>query len=68
MMGFGLIGTVLVIAVVAYLVGWRPQGTQSFFRDVGNKESPIEILKARYAQGEISQQEFEQMRDDLVRN
>jgi putative membrane protein len=66
MMGFGLVGTVLVIVLVAYLIGWRPQGDQSFFGNSEKQQSPLEILKSRYARGEISKQEFEQMRDDLV--
>ncbi|MCB2160500.1 SHOCT domain-containing protein [bacterium] len=65
MMGFGLIGTVLGIAVVAYLVGWRPQGNQNLFATNSNKQSPREILDERYARGEISKDEFEQMRADL---
>ena len=65
MMGFGLIGTVLVIAVVAYFVGWRPQENQNLFATNANKQSPREILDERYARGEISKDEFEQMREDL---
>lgn len=65
MMGFGFIGTILVIALIAYLLGWRPQGGQNFFNPPGREQSPLEILKARYARGEISKQEFEQMQEDL---
>lgn len=70
MMGFGLIWVVLVLGVIAYLVGWRPDsfqgrqppsGRQSDFR----REDAFEILKQRYARGEISQEEFLEMRRDL---
>jgi uncharacterized membrane protein len=54
MMDFGFIGTLLVIGVVFYLLGWRPQGTQNLFRNLGSEQSPLEILKARYARGEIN--------------
>ena len=31
----------------------------------GDRPSPIDVLKDRYAKGEISRQEFEQMKRDL---
>jgi putative membrane protein len=64
-MGFGFIGTILVIGLVAYLVGWRPQGEQTLIRSGDTNQSPLEILEIRYARGEISKQEFEQMRENL---
>lgn len=63
MMGFGLIFTLLLIVAVVYALGWRPQ-TQ-FQPDIGTDETPLGILKARYARGEISKTEFETMRDQL---
>jgi putative membrane protein len=63
MMGFGLIVPFLLIALVAYALGWRPQ-----FNQIGrasSSETPIDILKARYARGEISRVEYEQMHQDL---
>lgn len=64
MMGFGLIFTLLIIGLVAFALGWRPgftnQGT-SFEA----QPTPLEILKARYARGEISQEEYRQYRQDL---
>ena len=64
MMGFGLIFTILLIAAVAYTLGWRPQ-TQAQSQ-IGADETPLDILKARYARGEISKTEFETMRDQLA--
>jgi len=66
MMGFGLISTILVIVMIAYILGWRPQGGEDLFGNSNNqRQTPIEILKQRYARGEIDQQEFQQMRKDL---
>ncbi len=64
MMGLGMLFLVLfwvfVIAGVMYLVKWlMGQGI------TGRPDSSLEILKKRYARGEISKQEFEDMRRDL---
>ena len=63
MMGFSLILTLGIIGAVAYALGWRPQFNQT--SPAQNHETPLEILKARYARGEISREEYEQMRQDL---
>ncbi len=66
MMGFGFIGIILVVAVLALFVGWRPQGDQTIFKNFGSpNQSPREILEVRYAKGEINKQEFDQMREDI---
>lgn len=64
MMGFGLIIPLLLIGVVAYALGWRPQFNQT--RPPQTDQTALEILKARYARGEISREEYELMRQDLV--
>jgi putative membrane protein len=63
MMGFGLIIPLALIGVVAYALGWRPQFNQ--MGPAQNKQTPVELLKERYARGEISREEFDQMRRDL---
>ena len=63
MMGFGLIVPLLLIGLVAYALGWRPQFNQS--GPSQTKQTPVELLKARYARGEITREEYEQMRRDL---
>jgi uncharacterized membrane protein len=64
MMGFWLIVPLLLIgAVVAFVLGLRPQTNQTGSAQTG--QSPEEILKARYARDEISREEYEQMRRDL---
>jgi putative membrane protein len=70
MMGFGLIFLVLIIGVIAYAVGWRPDfltGRTSQFSSTDANQTPLHILKERYAQGEISKEEYLEMRNDLER-
>lgn len=63
MMGFELI---LIIAVIAYALGWRPQfNLNNQSGPGGSGQTPREILEARYARGEISREEYEQVRRDL---
>ena len=63
MMGFGLIVPLLLIGLVAYAIGWRPQFNQS--GPAPTSQPSVEVLKARYARGEISREEYEQVRRDL---
>lgn len=65
MMGFGLIFVILIIGAVAYAVGWRPQFNQTRSASNNQNQTPLDILKSRYARGEISREEYEQMRRDL---
>lgn len=64
MMGFGLIFTLLIVGLVAYALGWRPRFTNQG-TSLEYQPTPLEILKARYARGEISQEEYQQFRSDL---
>jgi putative membrane protein len=67
-MGFGWIFMVLfwvlVIVGTVFLVRWivsygqKGQGMQS-------SETPLDILKKRYAKGEISREQYEQMKKDI---
>ncbi len=60
MMGVELI---LVVGIIAYALGLRPQFNPT--RPAQTSQTPGEILKARYANGEISREEYEQLRRDL---
>jgi putative membrane protein len=64
MMGFGLLFPLLIIGVIAYAMGWRPEFLNQGAPHQAQK-TPLEILKERYARGEISQEEYHQMRQDL---
>ena len=52
----------ILIGLVIYLVvqGARSKTSESSFR-----ETPMDILKKRYAKGEITKEEFEKMKKDL---
>lgn len=63
MMGFGMIVPLLLIGVIAYALGLRPQFNPTTPAQIG--QIPAELLKARYASGEISHDEYEQIRRDL---
>lgn len=68
MMGFGLIWVLLIVFVVAYLTGWRPENLNlGGPRDRSDEKSALEILRERYARGEVTKEEFERMRADLER-
>jgi uncharacterized membrane protein len=60
----------LLIAVVAYAAGWRPQFAQWLQPgrpQAGSADSVQEILRERYARGEISREQYQEMRDELSR-
>ena len=65
----------LVVAIVLKLVLWALIVTglilagRRLWRQSpsGHLSTPLEILRARYARGELSRQDFESMRQDLER-
>jgi putative membrane protein len=64
MMLFGLLFPILLIALVVYLFGWRP-GNMQLPGNAQNRQTPLGVLKERYARGELTRDQFEQMRRDL---
>ncbi len=76
MMFFGLLFPILLIAALAYAFGWRPgqstnlgssgnQGSSWNRGSSGSRQTPLDVLKERYARGEISREVYEEMRQDL---
>lgn len=67
MMGWGLGGFIMLLFWIApiLIIVW-------LVKEAGVKKgedrfrSPFDILKERYAKGEISKEEFEQMKKDLL--
>ncbi len=64
MMLFGLLIPLLLIAAIAFAFGWRP-GQTTNPGPFGNRQTPLDVLKERYARGEISREVYEEMRRDL---
>ena len=56
----GLIVLVLVVLVIVKAVG-QSKGTEQ-----SSGKTPLEVLKERYAKGEIDKEEFEQKKKDLT--
>jgi len=61
----GLLFLLLVLAGVALLVIWAVRRSGGGLGS--GREDPMEILRARYARGEVGCEEFERMREDLAR-
>jgi putative membrane protein len=63
-MGYGLIIGCIVLAVIIWLV-IRVTGQNYNQKQTGSK-SALDILKERYARGEIGKEEYEQKKRDLL--
>ena len=59
-----ILGLLLIVGAIAYASGWRPQFNQKGSAQTG--QTPLEILNARYANGEITREEYDQVRLDLA--
>lgn len=72
MMGFGLIGIILVVAAIIFLsregtglqglVGYRQLNRQMLQNENANA---LDILNQRYARGEITREQFQSIKQDL---
>ena len=61
-----MLGGLVVMVGVVLLVVWAFGGAMRTSRDDG-RPTPLEILRERYARGDITQEEFEQARQILER-
>jgi putative membrane protein len=66
---FGMIAMlvfwVLVIVAIVYLIRWLAVSSRAGGREGRPEYSALEILKKRYARGEIDKEEFEEKRKVL---
>ena len=62
--GFMWIFWIAVIVGLVFLIKWIVQ--QSRPGEYKSEENSLEILKKRYARGEIDKEEFEQKKKDLL--
>lgn len=62
--GFMWIFWIAIIVGLVFLIKWIIQQNKSV--EQKHVENPLEILKKRYARGEINQEEFEQKKKDLL--
>jgi len=53
---------ILVVIVFLYLIFARPRSDSLL---PSRQDTPLDILKKRYAKGEISKEEFDQMKKEL---
>jgi putative membrane protein len=58
-------GMIFLILVIAAAVWWLTKGAGAGDRGRSPGESPLDILKRRYAAGEITKEQFEGMKKDL---
>jgi len=58
MVAFG----VLIVLVVLFLV------QAMIKRENRSEQAPLDILKRRYAKGEISKEEFDRIKDDIMKS
>ena len=64
-MWIGGIFWLLVIGGFVWLILSRSNINRSQNQNTISNESPIDILKKRYAKGEITKEQFDQMKEDL---
>lgn len=69
--GYGIVGGLftilwwaLIIAGIVFLVRWLLRGEKPW--EGMSAKTPLEILRERYAKGEIDKTKFEEMKKDLA--
>jgi len=72
MIPWGWILIIILVVILIYALAGRGGPTSSgpsrgpHMEEKQDLERPLDILKKRYAKGEISREEFEQMKKDLA--
>ena len=66
--GFGLIIIIVFVIIVIWLLGGGQFGRSAGGDSTGERsrlETPLDILKRRYASGDITKEEYDKMKNDL---
>ena len=71
--GMGWIGMIImavfwiaVIVGIVFLIRWLVLSTRAEGHKAPSEDSALEILRKRYARGEINKEEFEEKKKDLI--
>jgi putative membrane protein len=63
-MGLGWIVWLIIIVVIVWVIfQFKGDNRGHYYK---SSESPLDIIKNRYANGEISKEEFDRMKNDLI--
>ena len=65
MLGGGMFMWIIFLIIIVVVVLLIVRGTKSTSSNSISRESPRDILKKRYAKGEITKEEFEEKKKDL---
>lgn len=69
MFGFGILSMlvipILIVGGAVWLVVWLGRGGQGSSLIASQRETPLAILQARYAKGEITKEQFDAIHQDL---
>ena len=68
MMGFGLIGllfNLLIVVGVVVLIVWAVKRFSAGSYESSRTQAPREILQARYARGEITREQYQDILKDI---
>lgn len=63
-MGYGWVFQLLILLLLALIFWWLLRG-QQFGYAANTKQTPLEIIKRRYAAGEITKKEYERLKKEL---
>lgn len=63
---FGFIFWILIIVGIVLLIKWFIDQSKTVSTEPRATETALDILKKRYARGEIGKEEFEEKRRDLL--
>lgn len=68
-MGFGMVWWwiigIIIVAVIIWVIA-RSSRQKTHINNPPNQKSALDILKERYAKGDIDKKEFEQRKNDLM--